>query len=132
MIFDHIFYTNVNISMLPLDVTSSFTKEIPVFLYPYKVSLIKPLPNYQPQSDYYCKLLITDHDGIPVKSEGMNATIKTGSDDVTAEMNNQGTAFVVLPMPNEVKNVTISVSRYVLILVKQKLLPVCSCLLGLL
>lgn len=106
---DHVLVkANVSVTEKFSNFTAIVIKEIPVYRYPYRISLIKPAMYYRPGGDYFCKLSVKDHNGIPVDKPGASIKLKTDTDDVDSELNNQGIASFVLQMPSEDETVTLS------------------------
>ncbi|XP_062715310.1 thioester-containing protein 1 allele R1-like [Aedes albopictus] len=103
---------NVSLTDEFFDSTSNVSKEIPVFINPYKITIIRGEKYYRPGVAYNCELSVEDHYGYSVRNKII--TVRTDDSkykikEVAAKLNDQGIATLELPMPDEFDSVAISV-----------------------
>lgn len=91
------------------DFTRHVSRQILVYEHPYKITLIKAVSNYRPNVPYHCKLLVKDHNGVPVTNRLITAKTDAGEERST-KTDSQGIATLDLPMPDAADAVDISVS----------------------
>nr|XP_019545534.2 pregnancy zone protein-like [Aedes albopictus] len=100
---------NVSLTEEFSNFTRHVSRQILVYEHPYKITLIKAVSNYRPNVPYHCKLLVKDHNGVPVTNRLITAKTDAGEERST-KTDSQGIATLDLPMPDAADAVDISVT----------------------
>lgn len=80
-----------------------------MYLNPYKISLIKRSFYYRPGAPYHFKISVKDHTGLPLE-QGKTVKIFVDGVEKSAPLDGQGLASFVIPTPDEVETIIVSVS----------------------
>lgn len=95
-----------------IDATVNITRQIPVYLNSYKISLVKPSIYYRPGAPYHFKLAVKAHNGLPLE-QGKMVKVLADDKEITAPLDSQGMASFVISTPDEIESIYVSVSlRY--------------------
>lgn len=87
--------------------TVNITQQIPVYLKPYKLSLIQTSTHYRPGAPYHFKLSAKDHTGLPLE-QGKTIKILVDGEETLAPLDGQGLASFIIPTPDDVGSITVS------------------------
>ncbi|XP_055639167.1 thioester-containing protein 1 allele R1-like [Toxorhynchites rutilus septentrionalis] len=94
--------------------TVNITQTIPVFLYPYKISVVKPLPALHPGVPYAVQFSIKDHYGdTPVNPKSLEITAyyggeeANGTDTFKQSLTKQGATSLYMNPPRDCTELTL-------------------------
>ncbi|XP_055632694.1 thioester-containing protein 1 allele R1-like [Toxorhynchites rutilus septentrionalis] len=116
--------TNFHLVNVKVSVTEQFTnrsvniiRSIPVFLYPYRISLVDPLPPLHPGMPYPVQIMVKNHyDEAPVDHKILNVTVRyEGNDTSTSKtskhsLDRHGLVSLYLDPPLTIHRLTLEVN----------------------